>query len=168
VDGHVALVFQDPDDQFFASTPIEDLLWGLRQRGVVGPAAEARAQSTLSALGVAACANRPIPTLSFGEKKRVAFASALVTAPRLLLCDEPTMGLDPVAAARLSAALAQATRQTPCAVVWATHDLAHLPPPLERVVLLRDGRVVVDGVRASALSPAWLEAAGLRDPNLLP
>jgi energy-coupling factor transporter ATP-binding protein EcfA2 len=161
VDSAVALVFQDPEDQFLAGTPLEDLLWGLKQRDIVGGVASRRARTALASLGVEHLADKPIPTLSFGEKKRVAFASALAAEPALLLCDEPTMGLDPVAAATLVQVLEQATVGSSTAVVWATHDLARLPRAVGRLVLLREGRVAFDGIRGDALDPQTMRAAGL-------
>ena len=112
-------------------------------------------------LGVEHLADKPIPTLSFGEKKRVAFASALATEPALLLCDEPTMGLDPVAAGTLVRVLEEATVGRSIAVVWATHDLARLPRAVGRLVLVQEGRLAFDGLRADALDPRRLRAAGL-------
>jgi cobalt/nickel transport system ATP-binding protein len=162
VDARVALVFQDPDDQFFAATALDDLVWGLKSRDLVGPAAEDKARRALAALGIEHLADRSLASLSFGEKKRVAFAGALVTEPALLLCDEPTMGLDPVAAEVLSEALLGAIAGKPTAVVWVTHDLDRLPQPVRRVVLLRAGRVVFDGEREQGLDARRLCEAGLR------
>lgn len=162
-DPRVALITQDPEDQLLGSTPLDDVCWGLLRRGVPGAEACDRATRALEALGVLHLARRPVHALSFGEKKRVAFAAALACEPELLLCDEPTAGLDPVAAARLCRALAEAARARAIAVVWATHDLGQLPSAVERVVLLSGGAVVFDGPRGEALRPDRLEAAGLRE-----
>ena len=161
-DPRVGLLTQDPDDQLLGSTPLDDVRWGLHQRRV--PEAEAceRAERALDALGVLHLAHRPVHALSFGEKKRVAFAAALACEPELLLCDEPTAGLDPVAAARLASTLAEAAAARGVAVLWATHDLERLPARIGRVALLRGGQVIFDGPRAEALLPARLAAAGLR------
>ncbi|MBK7976084.1 MAG: ATP-binding cassette domain-containing protein [Deltaproteobacteria bacterium] len=161
VDARVALVFQDPDDQIFGSTPLDDLVWGLAQHGITEDVACARASTLLENLGIAHVAHRAAHRLSFGERKRLSFAAALSTEPDLLLCDEPTSGLDPVAAQRLVATLERACAARHCAVVWATHELWALPGRIERVVLLGAGRVVLDGPRPLALAPASLARAGL-------
>jgi cobalt/nickel transport system ATP-binding protein len=160
VDGRVALVFQDPHDQILGATPVEDVAWGLRQRSVTPAEAEERARTTLDSVGIGPLADRPIHELSFGERKRVAFAAALATRPAILLCDEPTMGLDPVAAANLVGALESAAAPD-TAVVWATHDLQTIPRPSQRMVLVRAGRIVFDGARSDGLSLDNLRRAGL-------
>lgn len=159
-DRRVALVFQNPEDQLFGATPLEDLLWGLEQVGVPLEEAHVRAQETLAALGLERLAHRPVHRLSFGEQKRVAFAAALVTRPALLLCDEPTSGLDPVSAAQLLAVLERETRAE-TAVIWATHELSVLPARSERVWLLREGRCVAEGGPALLGDRRVLYAAGL-------
>lgn len=162
VDPRVALVFQDPEDQLFGATPLDDLLRGLRWRGVTGPAAARRASDALASLGLLPLANRPIHQISFGERKRLALAGALVTDAEVILCDEPTMGLDLAAAEAVAAAFEAVVRSRPVTVVWATHDLAHLPEPVRRLVLLREGEIVFDGPAGEGTSPAVLARAGLR------
>ncbi len=159
LDGATGLVFQDPEDQLLGATPMEDAAWGLERRGLGAIEAREKALAALSDLGLGSKAHRPFHRLSHGERKRATFASALVTAPRLLLLDEPTAGLDPCAAAALTALL---EREAPdIAVVWATHDLATLPERVRRVLMLRDGRMVFLGPRAEALEPEHLRRHGL-------
>jgi len=161
VDRRVGLVFQNPDEQLFGSTPLEDLMWGLQRLGVASAEAEHRAARVLKELDIAQLGHRPVHRLSFGERKRVAFAAALVCEPELLLCDEPTSNLDPVAARRLVAALEEAAARRDITLVWVTHDLATLPQRIRRVLLLHDGHLVFDGERLEALSDVRLAQAGL-------
>lgn len=165
IDRRVALVFQNPEEQLFGSTPMEDLLWGLRRLHVPQDEAYSRAQYLLDELHIAHLAQRPMHRLSFGERKRVAFASALVCQPHLLLCDEPTSNLDPVAAHLLVTALERAAGLREMTVVWVTHDVTVLPRRVRRVLLLRDHRLVFDGGRDEALSPMRLAQAGLYVDN---
>ena len=104
---------------------------------------------------------RPCHQLSFGEQRRVALAGLLVLEPELLLLDEPTAGLDPVAALELRTLVAEAVRRTNATCVWATHCLHSLPSQATRVILLRDQRVLFDGSTAEGLSKPWLIRAGL-------
>ncbi len=159
LDGATSLVFQDPEDQLLGATPLEDAAWGLERRGLGAREAREKALATLSELGLESKAHRPFHRLSHGERKRATFASALVMAPRLLLLDEPTAGLDPCAAAGLTALLEREAPGT--AVLWATHDLTSLPQRVRRVLMLREGRMVFLGPRTDALEPDHLRRHGL-------
>lgn len=161
VHARVALVFQDPEDQFFASDVGADLLWGLRQRGITADAATARMQKALDCVGLGSFAARSIESLSFGERKRLALASALVIEPDVLLCDEPTMGLDAASSRLVATAVERAGRSRAMTVVWATHDLGALPSQVNRAILLKQGQLAFSGTRVEALTPARLAAADL-------
>ena len=159
--GRVALLGQNPEHHFIASTVAEDIAWGLLRRGVARVEARRRSHEAARTLSIDHLLERPCHQLSFGEQRRVAVAGLLVLEPALLLLDEPTAGLDPVAALELRTLVAQAVRRTGATCVWATHCLHSLPSEARRVVLLRDRRVLFDGSTAEGLSKPWLIQAGL-------
>ena len=165
LDGRVALLGQNPEHHFIASTVAEDIAWGLVRRGQDAVEAQARSTELARALRIEHLLARPCHGLSFGEQRRVALAGLLVLEPALLLLDEPTAGLDPVAAHELRLLVAQSVQQTGAACIWATHDLHAVPAEAERVVLLRDGRVLFDGPTAEGLTSPWLLQAGLAVPQ---
>jgi len=142
VDGRVALVFQEPDDQFFASDVRSDLLWGLKQIGLSGDEATQRIDSVLSDLQLEQLADRDISTLSFGERKRLALATAIVVRPQILLCDEPTMGLDPATSQLVADAIDKLAKVASTTVVWATHDLQLLPKHSRTLWVMHEGRML--------------------------
>ena len=161
LDGRVALLNQNPEHHFIASTVAEDIAWGLRRRGVETAEARRRSDRVARALRIDHLLARPCHQLSFGEQRRVALAGLLVLEPALLLLDEPTSGLDPVAAHELRRLVEASVTRTGAACVWATHDLDSLPPKAARVVLLQDRRIIFDGSVAQGLSRPWLIRAGL-------
>lgn len=161
LDGRVALLSQNPEHHFIASTVAEDIVWGLLRRGVEALEARRRSDEMAKALRIDHLLERPCHELSFGEQRRVALAGLLVLEPALLLLDEPTAGLDPVAAHELRTLVEQSVRRTGAACVWATHDLHSLPSLAKRIVLLRDRRLLFDGSTAEGLSTPWLLRAGL-------
>jgi ABC-type lipoprotein export system ATPase subunit len=115
-----------------------------------------RARAALSAVGMAARADRRPTQLSGGERQRVAVARALVNQPRLLLADEPTASLDEQSAEELLALLDGLRSSQGCTVLLVSHDPA-APPHATRIARLHDGRLVsdrpADPGASSALQP---------------
>ena len=165
LDGRVALLGQNPEHHFIASTVAEDIAWGLRHRGLEDREAHRRSVQMAQEHGIDHLLERPCHALSFGEQRRVALAGVLVLEPALLLLDEPTAGLDPVAAHELRTLVERVVHQTGAACIWATHDLESLPRDAHRMLLLKDGRVVFDGATREALDRSRLVSAGLAVPT---
>lgn len=115
----VGLVFQDPDDQLFLPTLIEDVAFGPLNAGADRGHAANRARDVLEQLGLADAADRPAHHLSGGERRLAALATVLVSAPDLLALDEPSGDLDARSRRRLQDILAN----RPEALLVATHDL---------------------------------------------
>ncbi len=132
------LVFQDPDDQLFAPTVLEDVAFGPRNLGLSRAAAEERARATLAALAIGELASRVGYHLSGGEKRLVALATVLAMQPEVLLLDEPTAGLDETATARVLSAL----RALPQAMLFVSHDPLVRAALAGRQLRLERGRIV--------------------------
>ena len=103
--------------------------------------------------------------LSFGEQRRVALAGLLVLKPKILLLDEPTAGLDPIAAHSLRLLVCQMVEQIGSTCIWATHDINSWPKTANRIVLLKSSHIIFDGAIAEGLSNSWLIKGGLALPN---
>lgn len=157
----VGMVFQDPDDQLFLPTLVEDVAFGPLNHGV--PPAEARrlAEEQLGLLGLGAMAGRAAHHTSGGERRKAALATALVSRPDILLLDEPTDGLD----ARGRHAIVGILRERPEALMVATHDLEVVRAVCSRTLVLDGGRLVADGPTQELLSDAaFLARHGIRVP----
>ena len=137
----VGLTWQDPDDQLFMPTVLEDVSFGLVARGVDHVEAARRALEQLSALGAAHLADRAPHRLSGGEKRIAAIAGVLVTKPKVLALDEPTASLDPKSRRRLIVLLSSLD----ATLVVATHDLDMALDVCDRAVVLRRGSVAGTG-----------------------
>lgn len=158
----VGLVFQNPDDQLFSPTVLEDVAFGPLHLGL--PEAEVRARVTraLEQVGMAGFEARISHNLSAGQKKRVAIATVLAMEPRLLVFDEPTAGLDPRGRRQLIDLLAD----LPVTMIGATHDLLFAAESFGRMVVLDGGRIVADGPTLELLQDAQLlERHGLESPS---
>src|SRR6266478_8761173 len=117
----------------------------------------ARANETLSRLGIAHLADRPVVEMSSGEAKRTLIARALVHEPRTLLFDEPSNALDIGAKMQLRETMRELARSG-LGIVLVTHHVSEIIPEIERVVLLREGRVVGDGPKEELLTAERLSA----------
>lgn len=161
VDGCVALLLQNPEQHFVASTVAEDIEWGLIARDVHRAERLVRVRAVAESLDLASMLERPCHQLSFGQQRRVALAGLLVLEPELLLLDEPTSGLDPVAARDLTRRVEAYLAEAKAACVWVSHDLRGWPSGIDRMLLLKEGRVVFDGSTEEGASEESLRRAGL-------
>ena len=143
----VGYVPQNPTSLLFAETLREELAFTRRHHGGVGVDPE----GLLAALGLGQAIDRNPRDLSGGERERAALAAVLVGAPKVLLLDEPTRGLDSCRKRQLGALLTSIRREG-TAILLATHDVELVAQVATRVVLLGDGRVVADGGPRSVLS----------------
>src|SRR6202521_2368223 len=108
----------------------------------------ARAEATLARLGIAHLAHRAVSQMSSGEAKRTLIARALVHDPQTLLFDEPSNALDIGAQLQLRDSMRELARSG-LGILLVTHHVSEIIPEIERVVLLREGRVLADGRKLS-------------------
>ena len=152
-------LFQDPETQVVMATVRAELAFPLENRGWA-PAAVARGvEEAALALGIAHLLDRSTRTLSGGELQRVALGAALAGRPRLLLLDEPTSQLDPVAGDELLGVLRRVNEEWGTAVLLAEHRLERCLPAADRVVALHAGAIAFDGTPAefAAWAPPELQ-----------
>ena len=128
---------------------------GILRYGVVTDDMRRRAADALARMGVSHLARRWIDELSSGEARRVLLARALVSAPRALVLDEPTTGLDLIARHAFMERVRQIARGG-TTLILITHHIEEIVPEIGRVLLLRDGRIVADGPKRSVLTAEQL------------
>ena len=157
VRAHVGFVFQEPDDQLFLPTVLEDVAFGPLNSGAARDAAAAQARTQLEQLGIAQYGARAAHHLSGGEKRLAALATVLVSRPDLLVLDEPTSELD----ARGRRRTVDLLRERSETLLLATHDLEVAAALCERALVLEAGRLVWDGP-LRGLGETELERLGLR------
>jgi energy-coupling factor transporter ATP-binding protein EcfA2 len=157
----VGLVFQDPDDQLFSTTVLDDVAFGPLNLGLGRAEAKRIALECLARVDLADAADRMPHHLSFGERKRVCLAGVLACTPTVLVLDEPTANLDPRGRRRLI----QILRDLPATKLIATHDLEMGLELCPRSILLDNGLVVASGPSRELLAdPGLLDAHGLEVP----
>jgi spermidine/putrescine transport system ATP-binding protein len=115
--------------------------FGLKMRGIDGPARRQRALQWIERLGIAELAERSVDTLSGGQRQRVALARALVTEPEILLLDEPMSALDAHLVVRMQAELIRLHRQLGITFFYVTHNQSEAFAMANRVVIMNNGRI---------------------------
>ncbi len=130
---------------------------GLADHHAVTAAMQDAAHNALALMEAGMLADKPLAEMSTGQARRVLIARALAHNPRALLLDEPTAGLDIVAARRFLLSLRRLA-QAGKTVLLVTHHVEEILPEIQRVILLRDGGVFFDGPKSEALTSARLSA----------
>ena len=154
-------LFQDPETQLVMSSVRSELALAQESRGHSSAAVARGTEEVALALGIDHLLDRPTHQLSGGEQQRVALAAALAGRPRLLLLDEPTSQLDPVAGDELIALLRRLNQESDTTILLAEHRLERCLSSADRVIALQDGRIAQDGDPR-----AFLEWAARADPEL--
>jgi energy-coupling factor transport system ATP-binding protein len=150
----IGYVPQEPRTLLFRETVEDELRWTLRN---LRPrdAHDASIQRTLEQLGIAHVAHAHPRDLSGGEQQRVALAAILVAKPQVLLLDEPTRGLDYQAKRTLIDVL-RSSQEADQTILLVTHDVELVAACADRVVLLGDGEVIVDGPPAEIMNDSLI------------
>lgn len=159
-------VLQDIDAQMVASVVEDELLFGLENFGIDHREIEGRIASTLDAVGIADLRHREIATLSGGQKQKVAIAAILAMTPRVIVMDEPTSALDPASARDVFEVLRRAKELTGMTVILIEQTVALLAEYCDRVVVIDQGRIALDGTPTDVFSRGeTLRAIGVDTPR---
>lgn len=162
----VGSVLQDIDAQMVASVVEDELLFGLENFGIDHREIEGRIASALDAVGIADLRHREIATLSGGQKQKVAIAAILAMTPRVIVMDEPTSALDPASARDVFEVLRRAKELTGMTVILIEQTVALLAEYCDRVVVIDQGRIALDGTPTDVFSHGeTLRAIGVDTPR---
>lgn len=160
----VGYVAQDPETQIVSTTAAAEIELPLEMRGAA-PTSRARAVEEVAlALAIPHLLDRTVDTLSGGELQRVALAAALVTRPKLVLLDEPTSQLDPVAGDELIWLLRRLNEEWGVAILLAEHRLERCLAAADRVIAMDAGAIAFDGTPRDFLAWAQRADAALETP----
>lgn len=163
----VGYVFQNPDFQFFNPTVRRELTFALELQKMPRRAAERRAEEVAEALGLTPYLDEHPHFLSRGERRRVAIAAMVALGPELLILDEPTAGLDQATVRRMTELVLDLKRMGH-AVLLVTHEMRLVAEASDRVVVLKDGEVWMDGPPQAVFDRAEeLRTAGVVLPPIM-
>jgi len=161
----VGTLFQDPETQIVMGTVRAELAFPLENRGCSGAEVARGVEEAALALGIAELLDRSTVELSGGELQRVALGAALAGRPQLVVLDEPTSQLDPVAGDELIGLLRRLNEDFDVAVLLAEHRLERCVGAADRVIAMVDSRIGFDGVPDAFLAWAAGHAVALETPG---
>jgi energy-coupling factor transport system ATP-binding protein len=162
---HVGTLFQDPETQVLMSTVRAEIAFPLENSGHDATAVARGVEEVALALGIESLLDRSTPELSGGELQRVALAAALAARPRLLVLDEPTSQLDPVAGDELLSLLRRLNEEWGTTILLAEHRLERCLGAADRVIVLDHGAVACDAPPSDFLAWAHAAAPALETPG---
>jgi energy-coupling factor transporter ATP-binding protein EcfA2 len=163
----VGYVFQNPDHQIFSDTVFDEVAFGPKIRHMEEAEIKERVEEALSAVGMEGRGGEDPFGLTKGERQRVAVASVLAVRPGVLILDEPTTGLD-YAEQRSMMDLVKSLNEAGSTIIVVTHTMWVVAEYAHRVVVVRDGKVTLQGtVREVFVEGDELRDAGLRPPHIV-
>jgi cobalt/nickel transport system ATP-binding protein len=162
----VGIVFQNPDDQLFAPTVLEDVAFGPMNMGLTNEEVEARVKDALLKVGMEGYEKKAPHHLSGGQKKRVAIAGILAMKPKIMVLDEPTSGLDPRGASQILKLLYQLNTEG-MTIVISTHDVDLVPIYASKVYIISHGKIIKEGNPQDVFEDVeTIRGANLRLPRI--
>ena len=142
---NVTMVFQDPDNQIFYSNVFDDTAFTLRNLGFDEDTVKERVDKALKSANAYELKDMPVHFLSYGQKKRVAIASAIALGANYILMDEPTAGLDPVSIGILKKTIAGIAKDS--SLLISTHDMEFCYEMADYIYVVKDAKIIKEGTK---------------------
>ena len=159
----VGIVFQDPDNQLFSASVYQEISFGILNLGVSREKAKEEVVKVMDDLEITPFSHKPTHALSGGQKKQVSIADILVMHPDIIILDEPAAALDPKHTALVDHIVEQLTAQG-ITVLMATHDVDYAYEWADKVILFKEGSVLIQGAPAQVFG----NRTALKQTNLEP
>lgn len=163
----VGMVFQYPEYQLFADTVEKDVAFGPKNMKLEKDEIDRRVRRAIEVVGLDydTFAHRSPFDLSGGEKRRVAIAGVIAMEPKILVLDEPVAGLDPQGREEILALVKKLQKEVSPTVIMVSHNMDDIAVIADRIVALKDGKLIADGTPKEVFSNRKLiEEAGLDVP----
>jgi len=142
---HVGLVFQNPENQLFALSVEKDVAFGLENLGIPREEMRKKVDRALQLADIYDLRERAPHELSGGQQQRVAIASVLAMQPEVVVLDEPTSFLDPLSARKIFEVIHELNRNLGITVVLVEHRLDLTARYADHIIIMAEGKVVLDG-----------------------
>jgi cobalt/nickel transport system ATP-binding protein len=164
---NVGIVFQDPDNQLFSASVMQEISFGVLNLGFSKEEARQKVDKIMDKLGITPFARKPVHALSGGQKKLVAIADILVMEPELMILDEPASALDPLHTQMVRDIIDEITGQG-ITVMMATHDVNYAYAWADEILLFHKGSILKQGTPEEVFSDeALMKMTSLQPPMVL-
>ena len=164
---HVGFIFQNPENQLFALSVERDVAFGPENLALPREEIRERVEWAMKVTGVEGLRERSPYELSGGQQQRVAIASVLAMRPEILVLDEPTSSLDPLAAQNLFQAISELNERLSLTIVLVEHRLDLLSTLTDRVIVMDNGQVRMDGSPVEVFNSMDAQLMGIGVPKIV-
>lgn len=163
----VGIVFQDPDNQLFSASVVQDISFGVMNMKLPLKEVKKRVETAMERTGIAHLKDKPTHCLSFGQKKRAAIAGVLAMEPDVLVLDEPTAGLDPMGVSEIMKLLKETRKELGISIVISTHDIDIVPLYCDYAYVMNGGEIITGGTPKEVFAKKdILRSVNLRLPRI--
>lgn len=164
---NVGMVFQNPENQLFLSSVERELAFGLENLGMHPNEIRKKIYFISEIMGLESILEKAPYELSGGQQQKVAIASMLVMEPKILILDEPTSNLDPISTLNLIKLISDLNRKLDITIIVVEHRLELISPIVSRVILMKDGKIVLDGDPRKIFVEKKAETLGIGIPKVV-
>jgi len=164
---HVGFVFQNPENQLFALSVEKDIAFGLENLALPRKEIQRRVKWAMEVTGVEDLKEKAPYELSGGQQQRVAIGCVLAMKPKVMILDEPTSFLDPMAATRLFQVIGKLNKRLNLTIILVEHRLDLLCQYTDRVVVMDEGEVRLDGTPRDVFSSEEAKLLGIGIPKVI-
>jgi len=164
---HVGFIFQNPENQLFALSVERDVAFGPENLALPREEIRERVEWAMKVTGVEGLRERSPYELSGGQQQRVAIASVLAMRPEILVLDEPTSSLDPLAAQNLFQAVSELNERLGLTIMLVEHRLDLLSTLTDRVIVMDNGQVRMDGSPVEVFNSMDAQLMGIGVPKIV-
>ena len=162
---HVGMVFQNPENQLFALSVEKDVAFGLENLGLPREEIRRRVDWAMKMAGIYELRERAPYELSGGQQQRVAIASILAMQSEVMVLDEPTSFLDPLGAKQIFDVIYRLNQELGITIILVEHRLDLAASYATRVIVMNNGRIVLDGSPREVLSSEEAKLLGIGIPK---
>ncbi|MEM2083326.1 MAG: ATP-binding cassette domain-containing protein [Nitrososphaerota archaeon] len=163
----IGMVFQNPENQLFSLSVENDIAFALENLGYPRDGIKERVDFALKAVGIEDLRNRSPFELSGGQQQKVAIASILAMRPKIMVLDEPTSFLDPLSAKNIIDLISELRNKLNITIILVEHRLDLAVRNATRIILMDDGKIVLDDEPRKIFSRIETEVLGVATPKII-